>query len=350
MSTMEMLDWRCSHPRMTQLDIETLVASNDRLLEPLIRAAGPSAEQEIERILVSYAQPLTERIVRWWDGPSSNGLLRDHVDDISSTVNLRLIDKLRRVAHSADEAVHNLDKYLATLTLNVIHDHLRKQFPERTRLRQRLRYMLGSDRRLALWSDAGSLACGLREWRETKVSCAAIAIPPEQITAAMRGQDADAVAAILRAVGQPVPFDALIDWTAGLWQIVENVPSEIDADAAPSVEPTPLARLESRQFLESLWREIRELRPMQRKALLLNLRDETVNAISLLVVSGVAPFDDVAAALEMTPEALAAIWYDLPFDDQKIAAMLSVTRQQVINLRKAARARLLRKTSGVTSR
>jgi hypothetical protein len=41
---------------------------------------------------------------------------------------------------------------------------------------------------------------------------------------------------------------------------------------------------------------------------------------------------------------LSALWDQLPLDDLSIAARLGVTRQQVINLRKAARARLARRT------
>jgi hypothetical protein len=37
------------------------------------------------------------------------------------------------------------------------------------------------------------------------------------------------------------------------------------------------------------------------------------------------------------------LWDELPLDDLKIAARLGMTRQQVINLRKSARARLARR-------
>ena len=40
---------------------------------------------------------------------------------------------------------------------------------------------------------------------------------------------------------------------------------------------------------------------------------------------------------------LAALWPDLPLEDAAIAERLGLTRQQVINLRKSARARLGRR-------
>jgi len=45
----------------------------------------------------------------------------------------------------------------------------------------------------------------------------------------------------------------------------------------------------------------------------------------------------------MTIEALAELWNSLPLDDHAIAARLGITRQQVINLRRAARERLARR-------
>ena len=75
----------------------------------------------------------------------------------------------------------------------------------------------------------------------------------------------------------------------------------------------------------------------QRQALLLNLKDD---ALSLFLITGTASLRDLAAALEMDAAALAALWNDLPLPDNDLARRLSCTRQQVINLRMAARKRL----------
>jgi hypothetical protein len=45
----------------------------------------------------------------------------------------------------------------------------------------------------------------------------------------------------------------------------------------------------------------------------------------------------------MSAENLAAIWNDLPLEDIRIAELLQLTRQQVINARKSARERLARR-------
>jgi hypothetical protein len=53
--------------------------------------------------------------------------------------------------------------------------------------------------------------------------------------------------------------------------------------------------------------------------------------------------NDLAGTLEMDRGALDRLWDRLPVDDQTIAKRLGLTRQQVINLRKSARARLARR-------
>jgi hypothetical protein len=79
-------------------------------------------------------------------------------------------------------------------------------------------------------------------------------------------------------------------------------------------------------------------------ALLLNLRDQIGDsALRLLPSSGIATIRQIAGALEMQPEALAGLWRQLPIDDLQIAGMLSLTRQQIVNLRKSARDRLVRR-------
>ena len=115
----------------------------------------------------------------------------------------------------------------------------------------------------------------------------------------------------------------------------------------PLADPAPTADtiLEHRDALEVLWREIRRLPRPQRAALLLNLRDaDGGNAVALLVLLGVATFEAVAAAIGIAPEALASVWSTMPLDDLEIGRQLGLSRQQVINLRKAARRRLERFT------
>jgi hypothetical protein len=66
----------------------------------------------------------------------------------------------------------------------------------------------------------------------------------------------------------------------------------------------------------------------------------------LFPVTGIASVRQIAAALELTAEKFAAIWNELPLEDARIAELLGVTRQQVINARKSGRERLARRLKG----
>ncbi|HKR64228.1 MAG TPA: hypothetical protein VJZ00_10905 [Thermoanaerobaculia bacterium] len=314
---------------------------NDPRLAPLVGSGG--AEAEIERLLVEAA-PLIRRIVMRHGG----GALAGDTGDLESMINLRLLNKLRRVAASPDDAIEDLEGYVATVSYNVVNDHLRRRFPERTRHKNRLRYVLTHDPRLALWNAPAGPVAGRKEWEgaTTAASAADIGDATARTTRAMRDKErpGDALHALFGAMGGPVVLEALVDRTASLWDVPLG-PVEValvdEHEAAP-------AEFERRESLRALWREIEQLLPMHRKALLLNLRDdETVNVVSILVRTGTTRFDDLAAALEMTADQLSEIWNDLPLDDLRIAALLHVTRQQVINLRKSARERLRRRLRNI---
>ena len=112
------------------------------------------------------------------------------------------------------------------------------------------------------------------------------------------------------------------------------------ADPTESIAQT----LANQGYLTRLWREVHELPVNQRTAVLLNLRDEDGgSALPLLPLTGIATIRQIAEVLDIPALDLAALWPDLPLDDARIAARLDLTRQQVINLRKSARARLSRR-------
>lgn len=324
---------------------EELVARNDRELTRLVRATAEGAEREIERLILEVAQPLSSEILSRYARPGAAVRL-DDVEDISGAITVRLISRLRAVLESSDDAIADFRGYVAALTYNAINDHLRSAFPARARLKNRIRYVLLRDPRLGLWSGSGTLVCGLAPWANAGVIPAGgeLAVDDRRISRVMLDRDrpGDAVAALLELIGRPVPFESLVTLIARLWQVGE-VPVAA-RDAEEHAAPDAASEAEQRNYLAVLWREIRELLPMQRKALLLNLRNaEATNVASLLVLTGTTRFDELAATLELTPGQLAAIWKELPLGDLRIAELLQVTRQQVINLRKSARIRLARR-------
>lgn len=326
---------------MSRTSVDDLVSLNDPKLESLIRSGAEDRETEIERVITSIAHPLAAAITsRMTLSASPAGALS--VEDILATIDLRVVAKLRALVLSPDEAVRDFENYVATLSYNTIHDALRRAFPARARLKNRLRYALTHHPKLALWTVNDALIGGLHEWRGA--TDALSAVPPQLAPAPDPRDTGGALVQLFRAIGRPVLLDGLVAAVAVLWNVADVPPREVSASLAESTQPDAAAQIEDREYLIALWREIKLLRPMQRKALLLNLRSrDSEDGAWLLVLTGVAPYDELAEALEMSPRELTEIWNELPLDDLNIASRLSVTRQQVINLRKSARERLARR-------
>lgn len=327
--------------RVTPAD--PFVERNDRSLAPLLTVRGAELQREIERLVVEVAGPVVTAILSSRARRSSELSAAD-VDDIASEVQVRLLARLHDVAARHDEPIQDFASYAAALTWNALNDHLRRIFPARTQLKNRLRYVLRHDARLALWTSGARLVCGLRVWAETSGPLSEPELDRDRLPAVAFDprRPADALAALFGHTRQAIGFEQVVALFAEIWNVVDR-PS-VTPDAVAAASTADVTRLETRGDLRSLWREIQELRPLQRKALLLNLRSpDAVNVISVLVMTGITTFEALAAALEMSERELASIWNELPFDDLRIASILGISRQQVINLRKTARERLARR-------
>ncbi len=316
----------------------------DPVLLPVLQASDETSRQEaLEQLLLEHARPTIETVIGRF-ARSEQALRRDEAEDVLSTVALRLVRRLQ----TPEEQIGDFESYVATLTYHTIYDFMRRRFPERTRLKNRIRYLLEHDRRFALWRASDEMACGLFAWQGRTDLLPAFAVSREEAGAEMldASRPHDAVAALFARAGAPLPLETLVRTLAELWDVRETSLRVLTDDAAAEHLPTHAARHETRQFLEMLWREIRLLPDSHRAALLLNLRDaEGVNAVALFLLLGVASFEEIAAAIGVGAAELESIWEGLPWSDDAIAARLGLTRQQVINLRRTAREKLARRMS-----
>jgi hypothetical protein len=317
---------------MTGVGLSPSMGGNEATQSAAVGAGARDAHlaRELARV-----QPVIERVLA--RACRVDNLPPDEAEEVRALVLLRVV---RRLGDTGD-LVEDVEAYAATLTRNALHDLLRARYPERARLKNRIRFVLRHDARFSTWSDNGTTFCGLRGWegRRPRRDVPAAELPP-------RGERAPAeeLQSVLETLGSPVDVDALVSALMQAWQVVER--AAIDADPAFLIAPAPsqLESFEQRELVGRLWREIAMLAPLQRAALLLNLRDhQGGNALLLFLLLEIVPFDALAEAIGVTADALSGVWNDLPLDDLAIAARLGVTRQQVINLRKSARQRLVRR-------
>ena len=276
--------------------------------------------------------------------------------ELVSEAMLELLSRLRALRQrSGSKEDLPFDALAAGVAANTVHRYFAQRFPEHNRLRKRLRYVIETDARFRLWLGAnGAGICGLEG--STDAELAAGAAEVERCLGRMRNRALPAhplatlVFEILRGLTRPIELSRLTAMAAELTQIREPnwiSPSDWGEEEAPELpaypEPSAAMRLELRQRLESLWREILLLPARHRSALLLSARVPSGAAAGLLVDLGLASFREVAGALEMTVEELAELWNRLPLEDSEIAVRLGLERQQVINLRCTARERLERR-------
>jgi hypothetical protein len=343
----------------------------DQILLPFVQAKDEAVSQQLlERLVVDHAEPVIRNIVRHKlrvsAGSSSDSRSGEDAEEMRSEVMLQLLSRLGELKENPNEKyINNFQGYVAAITYSAWHEHLRRKHPERHQLKNKLRYLLSHRDTFAVWEgDDRQLLCGLSGWVNQKKTPSATrrikeltAEPEASERTGLSADDiqrwdlASLVAAVFRYLGSCVELDDLVnllaEWTGVSDQLSQAFDDEETEDPLERVaDPHELidSELQRRTYLSRLWSEIRELKPHQRMALLLNLRDaDGGDVVSVLPSSGIATFSEIANALSMTADQLADLWNDLPLDDISIANRLSITRQQVINLRKSARERLARR-------
>lgn len=357
---------------------------DSELRQWLEAASEPQATAILERLLHEQVEPLIREIVGYqfrvfFDalGRVSSSTQANESEDVCSEIRVHLLTRLGEMrAAPAKKGIRNLRSYVAVTAYRACYEYLRRKYPKRYSLKNKLRFLLSQKPEFALWQSArGQWLAGLAPWQAQKVPAAtrsqsklaALLDDPQAFAATQQltlTRDAAGLSnitqTVLSHIGQPIELDELVSVMAILCGVKDQTPlnglpnreAERDsaawmqelAEASPDLAVTLAETLTQRHYLQRLWAEIRQMSPRHCAALLLNLRDEGGgSATDLLVFTGVATFAELAAALALEEAELAALWPHLPLDDLTIATRLGLTRQQVINLRRSARERLWRK-------
>lgn len=344
----------------------------DPLLKPFLQS---SDEAECERLLAglisNHASPLIKEAI-WFKLHASShravdGVQHQEAEDIHSEAILNLVTRLRSLQTNPDgNPINNFRSYVAVVSYNACNEHLRRKYPLRHGLKNKLRYVVTHRPGMSLWQSGGELVCGYSEWQARGTGPASL----EKVNRlrddpaflervgllqlAQRDTLSNLAIAVLESIGGPVELDELVTIVARITG-VRDLPVASAREDAEDATDSLLDRIadpragfseavEDRLRLNHLWKEIGELPLRQRLALLLNLRDEHgASQIEAFTFTGVATIRQIAGMLEMTAEELAGIWNELPMEDSLIANRLQLTRQQIINLRKGARQRLAKR-------
>lgn len=152
--------------------------------------------------------------------------------------------------------------------------------------------------------------------------------------------------AIFKYTMEPVDLNDLTNLVADYWDIKDH-PHLSLTDAhhlidAHARESSIESELEAEQYLKLAWREICELTLLQRRCLLLNckFRQNPEDGLEALTNTAGVTILQISEALEIPYEQFLAMWNDLPLEDKRIAELLNMKRQDVINVRDYARQKL----------
>jgi hypothetical protein len=288
-------------------------------------------------------------------------------NDLFNDIITNLLSRLRNIrSDRAQEAVTDFRGYVAATAYNVCNNYLRQKYPRRSRLKNRLRYLLSHDATFALWaSEASGLICGFAQWRGKGAASPQRPFekirqdPVEWIQSAGltsvsidRAQLSKLLHALFQSCGNPLKLDDLVNIVTDICHEKDQPDEPLDTMmqlAAPTLDFEIM--LEQQQMLALLWQEVCELPCRQRLALLLNFRNARgQDLVSLLPYTRTATIEQIAEAIDFPLEEFLRLWNKLPLDDATIAGLLGATRQQVINLRKCARERLERRMSAVIAK
>jgi DNA-directed RNA polymerase specialized sigma24 family protein len=336
----------------------------DPLLEPLLPLADDAAAAAfLSELIARDIEPVVERLIGYKlhlatrrDAESTD------TDDLRQEVAVQLLAELQLFRGRPEQhPIADVRGLAAVIAYRACSRWLRRRFPERQAFKNRLHYLLTRQNGLGLWqNEAGKLVAGFAAWRGRSDTA------PERVVEALRDEPAlseriralagsgsrdssGALAAVLEHLGAPVDFDRLAGFFAGLVPIRAAAlgEDEVALTQVAAGAPDPAWQAERRIFLQRLWEELQRLPVLQRAVLLLNLRaPDGRGCIELLPATGIAGLRQVAKALAMSAERLAELWNDLPLEDARVAELVAVTRQQVIDARRTARERLSRELKG----
>ena len=347
-------------------------SSMDHLLLQFIEATDEEqADRSLATLIDEHAMPIVREILGsslrfHLNNNNSAGSTQDANDLFNDNIT-NLLSRLRRIrSDRAQAAVTDFRGYIAGTAYNACTLYLRQKYPRRSRLKNRLRYLLSHDTTFALWTnEAFGLICGFARWRDK------VAAPPQRPfekirqdpvewiqTADLAGVGIDRAQlskllnALFKSCGSPVRLDDLVNIVADICHEKDQPDEPLDTMtqlAAPTLDFEIM--LEQQHMLALLWQEVCELPYRQRLALLLNFKDARgQDLVSLLPYTRTATIEQIADAISLPIEEFLRLWNKLPLDDATIAGLLGATRQQVINLRKCARERLERRMSAVIAK
>jgi len=285
------------------------------------------------------------------------GIVRVPGEDAVADVVLKILNALHAFkSKPIERAITNFRGFVATTAYRMVADQLREHHRERANHAQKIRRLFASINSLAIWKDSSNTTiCGRTKWQVAKTngftypSRDELLSVADQLRATMPGRStAELILLLLDQIEKPVQFGDLVGLTFACQRkdthrlVGESTELGL-RDGLCAVSENPSVVLEARLLLDRLFSEIQKLRPVQRKALLLNMSDSQGDGIQWFLFANIATEEQMAALLEVSVGEFRQLLEHLPMTDKEIGRQIGIDAVKVANIRKAVRDRLERR-------
>src|SRR5918997_761274 len=152
--------------------MEESPARIDPLLEPLLLESGDErADGLLSRLIDEHAGPVIKGVIRYKLHLNSHrATQRAEADDLYQEALLQLLSRLRQFRDEpGGHPVADLRGMAAVIAHRTCSGWMRRQFPERHALKNRLHYLLTRQKGFALWQgEDGKMLAGFAAWEGRK--------------------------------------------------------------------------------------------------------------------------------------------------------------------------------------
>ena len=334
---------------------------NDAILQPFLMAQDLAESQRQLIILLSeHAEPRMRGVIAACLSSALRG--QEHspdFEDLYSETKTRLVTYLHDLKSGLTAApCRDFEAYVATIAHNACHDYSRQMYPQRARLRKKIRDLLHAHPKFALWRSQdekrGEWLCGFDSWQGRRNSSSTAAWlssfsenPATRTEALSSGGDiqwmkmADLLSAIFKDVGEPIRLTDVVNLVSDIRAIKDLPVASFDADGSslsallPDSKPRIDSVLEMRAPLKCYWQSLRQLPRDQFRVYLLYARDTSgEDLINLLLDAEITTKTEVARLLGLTRDRFLDLrWNRLPLDIKDISNELGITIDRVYKLR-----------------
>jgi RNA polymerase sigma factor (sigma-70 family) len=323
-------------------------------------SAGRVNPDSVDELITIYATPIIKRVLlqrlNFYFNPGRKDLHHPETEDLYQTVILKLITSIS--THDPDTSIQGTEeirKYIATITHNVCNDYLRMKYPERNRLKYKIRDLIRRYPEFSCWKVENRFLCGLVEWRDRPESNRA-----EKLIFELNEKGSNTEIGKFTLV-ELVPFSLyrqvshLFYWCDGPMELenlvhiiariqgIKDYPSESLNEEGIfnqhiSCSPGQYSEnVETKELLYKLWINSCKLPYNQRRTIILTSYDHTGESLlHRLLREQIVTITQIYRGLKMTREELISIWEKLPLDTSTAAVEFGTSTGMIAKWRHRA--------------